>query len=121
MTDMVDVFSDRFKEELKRSGLSMAEFSRRIKVNKSTVSRYSEGSMLPNAPIIVSMCLVFGCTSDYLIGLSSTRVNDQSCDLSASEELFSLYESHLRLLPQNRLDEISSFIQFQIEKNQKNF
>ncbi|WP_393965228.1 helix-turn-helix domain-containing protein [Exiguobacterium sp. S22-S28] len=73
MKDASEIFRDRFEEEMKKSGLNKASIAETIGVSKSTISRYYDGSIGPHATSIAKLSLLFGCSSDYLLGLSEER------------------------------------------------
>jgi len=55
-----------------QAGQSQAELSRRIGVDRSTVSQLlmSEGARLPNAQVVGECAMALGVSSDWLLGLS---------------------------------------------------
>lgn len=110
-----NIFTARFNEELKRSGLTKAEVSREIDVSKSTISRYSDGSILPNADTLANICLLFKCSADYLLGLNQLRNLD-----SIKDDHSNLYLNFdiSNLAPQ-KIEEIKTFIEYQISRTKK--
>ena len=45
--------------------------------NKSSISGYESGKMAPCDSVKIELCNLFGCSMDYLMGLSETRLPDQ--------------------------------------------
>lgn len=122
-------FKDRFEEEVKRSGLSKASIAEKIGVSKSTISRYYDGSIGPNASSIAKLSLLFGCSADYLLGLTSERnstvapLGGKSNGYIEADEnirkLLKLTEEELDSLSRKQIEEIYAFIEFQIERSKK--
>ncbi|WP_214855618.1 helix-turn-helix transcriptional regulator [Exiguobacterium sp. s130] len=122
-------FTDRFEEEVKRSGMSKAAIAEKIGVSKSTISRYADGTMGPNASSIAKLSLLFGCSSDYLLGLTSERNNSSVPSIGESniyyeadeniKKLLKLTEEELESLSRKQIEEIYAFIEFQIERSKK--
>lgn len=121
-------FMNRFEEEVKRSGLSKAAIAEKIGVSKSTITRYSDGSIGPNATSIAKLSLLFGCSTDYLLGLTEERypqvstMNESDVYYQADENIKSmlkLTDEELNSLSRKQIEEIYAFIEFQIERSKK--
>lgn len=56
-----------------RSGLTQNQLAEQLSVSSSTVYRWETGGALPGGDILVKMRKLFGCTTDYLLGLSDER------------------------------------------------
>lgn len=121
-------FMNRFEEEVKRSGLSKAAIAEKIGVSKSTITRYSDGSIGPNATSIAKLSLLFGCSTDYLLGLTEERypqvstMNESDVYYQADENIKSmlkLTDEELKSLSRKQIEEIYAFIEFQIERSKK--
>lgn len=121
-------FMNRFEEEVKRSGLSKAAIAEKIGVSKSTITRYSDGSIGPNATSIAKLSLLFGCSTDYLLGLTEERypqvstMNESDVYYQADENIKSmlkLTDEELQSLSRKQIEEIYAFIEFQIERSKK--
>lgn len=122
-------FTDRFEEEVKRSGLSKAAIADKIGVSKSTITRYSDGSIGPNASSIAKLSLLFGCSADYLLGLTPER-NSSGEPLTKESnvyyetddsirKLLKLTDEELESLSRKQIEEIYAFIEFQVERSKK--
>ena len=60
-------------EEL-QDGISNAAFARKCKLNTQDIQRYRAGDATPNIDKLVRIASAFGVTTDWLLGLSSTKV-----------------------------------------------
>lgn len=129
MKNSSTTFTDRFEEEMKRSGLSKATIADKIGVSKSTITRYADGSMGPNASSIAKLSLLFGCSADYLLGLTSKRNDSADPIMKESDvhyeaddrvrKLLKLTDEELESLSRKQIEEIYAFIEFQIERSKK--
>lgn len=59
--------------ERKRIGITQKDLSKRIGVSIPTVSRWERGEVMPDGSSLVAMSKLFGCSSDYLLGLTDER------------------------------------------------
>lgn len=50
--------------------MKQSELAQLLKLSPSAISNYEQGIREIDAPTICRMCEIFGCTSDYLLGLS---------------------------------------------------
>lgn len=129
MKNSSTTFTDRFEEEMKRSGLSKSTIADKIGVSKSTITRYADGSMGPNASSIAKLSLLFGCSADYLLGLTSKRnssadpiMKESDVHYEADEsirKLLKLTDEELESLSRKQIEEIYAFIEFQVERSKK--
>ncbi|MCL2862343.1 MAG: helix-turn-helix domain-containing protein [Firmicutes bacterium] len=60
----------RIKELREAKGLSQAQLAKEIGLNHRTISQYERGITEPDLKTIEKLCLFFGETSDYLLGLT---------------------------------------------------
>ena len=65
--------SNNIVSERKRIGLRQADLADRLEVSKSTVERWEQGRGLPNADQLIMLHSIFGCSIDYLLGISEER------------------------------------------------
>lgn len=56
-----------------RSGLTQKDLANEVGVSLTTVSRWEQGKGEPNASELVKMRKLFGCSTDYLLGLTDER------------------------------------------------
>lgn len=61
---------NRIRELRLSNGWRQADLADKLHLKKNTISRYETESLGIDAKDIVALCTIFGCTSDYLIGLS---------------------------------------------------
>lgn len=59
--------------ERTRMGLNQKDLAKRIGVSLTTVSRWEQGRGKPNASELIKMRKLFGCSTDYLLGLTDER------------------------------------------------
>ena len=59
--------------ERKRANLDQVQLAKALGVSKSTVSRWERGVLMPYGSELVAMHRLFGCSTDYLLGLSDER------------------------------------------------
>ena len=65
--------AERVTAERERLGMKQAELSREIGVSKQMINAIEKGLRDPSEKILVRMAKIFGCTTDYLLGLSDKR------------------------------------------------
>ena len=53
--------------------MKQEDLAARMSVKRQTVSRYENGLLDLDTATIARICAIFGCTADYLLGLSSRR------------------------------------------------
>lgn len=61
--------------ERKRLGLNQKEFAEKIGVSLTTVSNWETGTTDVGANNLCAMSKLFGCSTDYLLGISDERLN----------------------------------------------
>ena len=64
------LFTQRFNEILKTSGIRQTELAKQCNVTKQTISNYKAGVSFPSIDMLYKLCKVLDCTADYLLGLS---------------------------------------------------
>lgn len=64
---------DRMQAEYKRLGLCQKTFADALYVTKQAVSSWELGRQNPSAPLLIAMAKLFGCSVDYLLGISDER------------------------------------------------
>lgn len=67
--------SEKITAQRKAHGLSQEELADRLGVSRQAVSRWEQGSALPDANNLVQLSRTFGVTTDYL--LHDDYENDQ--------------------------------------------
>lgn len=66
----VVVWMNRLKELRASKGMRQADLSKLLNVQPTTISNYELGVREMDAPTILRLCEIFGCTADYLLGRS---------------------------------------------------
>ena len=64
------MFAERLKKELKQNNISMYRLAKDLNLSKQTVVNWCNGANEPKATQIAEICKYFGCSADYLLGLS---------------------------------------------------
>lgn len=61
---------DRIKELREGTGMSARKFAESIGIKYTTYYGYETGTREPGSDTVTALCNYFGCTADYLLGLS---------------------------------------------------
>lgn len=64
--------------ERKRLGLRQADLAEKLGVSKSTVERWEQNVTPPFGDKLVEMHDLFGCTVDYLLGITDERTSTRA-------------------------------------------
>ena len=64
---------NRIKELRTAAGMKQEDLARRLKVSRQSISNYENSIRQLDLETIEKLCRIFGCTADYLLGLSSRR------------------------------------------------
>lgn len=67
---MQNIFTIRFNEALKNSGMKQTELARRVNVSKQTITDYKSGKALPSIQTLKLLAKNLDCSTDFLLGLS---------------------------------------------------
>lgn len=62
------------KSERIRLGLTAEEAARSIGVSKNTLASWEQNKRSPDGTYLARMAEIFGCTVDYLLGLTDERI-----------------------------------------------
>lgn len=65
----MEIFRKRLKELRLDKKLSQKQLAQLIDTNNSSVCDWECGRTEPNIEMIIKMCVVFGVSSDYLLGI----------------------------------------------------
>ena len=63
---------DKIKMLREKSGMTQAEMSRKLGITRSGVNAWEMGISIPSTQYIVEIALLFGVSTDYLLGLNTT-------------------------------------------------
>lgn len=64
------------RAERARIGLSAQQLADQVGVSPFTVSRWENGQSEPSGKNLVQLCAAFGCSADYLLGLTDSPRGD---------------------------------------------
>lgn len=64
---------DRMKAEYERLGLCQKTFAEAMQVTKQAVNNWELGRNYPTIVMVTEMAKMFGCSVDYLVGLTDER------------------------------------------------
>ena len=60
--------------ERSRRDMSQKQLAEKLGVAESTIRRWEEGVTKPASSMLMAMADIFGCTTDYLLGLTEERL-----------------------------------------------
>jgi len=86
--------ADRIKEL--RGSLTQAQAAEKLGFTQQAWARYESGACEPNAKTIKQLCVVFGTTADWLLGLSGESA-DAKAAVVASSRIAELEAENARL------------------------
>lgn len=70
---MDSVFSDKIKALRQEKGITQSELASKLGITTTALSFFESGSRIPNIEVLKSMAVIFGVSSDYLLGLSEKK------------------------------------------------
>lgn len=71
------MFSERFKSERKKLGLTQQQISNKLGISRSNVANWENGVNEASNDMLLKCSELFGCTVDYLLGKSKYRNFDE--------------------------------------------
>ena len=84
----------RLKELRAEAGLSQKEFAKAIGAAQNTVSQWETGARRLDDQTICKIAIFFGCSADYLLGLSDSKKITSLKELSeAKNSMYSLIDN----------------------------
>lgn len=75
-------FTNNLKTLLENRGISSKEAARRLGISNSTLSRYLNGLRQPDVTYLVKIAIYFDVSTDWLLGLSDSRMTHYPDDLT---------------------------------------
>ena len=66
--------SNTIASERKRMGLTQTDLAEKLKCDRSTISRWEANPNNINGENIIQLSRFFGCSADYILGLTDERV-----------------------------------------------
>lgn len=70
----MNVIGTRIAIARKAAKLNQDQTASAISVHKQTISRWESGKRKPDAAQVAALATLFGCTTDFLLGLSDTLI-----------------------------------------------
>lgn len=67
-------FKDRLKDLRTVHKLTQSELSRRLNINRTSISKYENGVQIPEIDVLKSLAAFFNVSVDYLLGNSNSSV-----------------------------------------------
>lgn len=67
-------FKDRLKDLRTVHKLTQSELSRRLNINRTSISKYENGVQIPEIDVLKSLAAFFNVSVDYLLGNSNSNV-----------------------------------------------
>ncbi len=86
-------FSEKFIKLRKSASLTQEQAAEKLGVSRQAISRWEQGTALPDALNIAGICMVFGVSADYLIGDKEIEVHDPVVQRSGEMSPASLSEN----------------------------
>lgn len=110
------VFAQRIKFLRTHNGLTQEELAEKLHVGRSAIANYEAGKMIPRDHIKLTLCIIFNCSIDYLMGYTSIehpakKIEKELSKLNISENEYSqIIDTWLknRNIPLPRINKSSS-------------
>ena len=77
---MIQGLPEKLQALRAKYGYSQKQVADRIKVSPSVVSGYETGERTPSTEVLLQLANLYKCTTDYLLGLDSTRPTGRLLD-----------------------------------------
>ncbi|MBO5275396.1 MAG: helix-turn-helix transcriptional regulator [Clostridia bacterium] len=92
--------SDKIIKHRKSNGWSQEDFAEKLNVSRQAISRWENGTALPDAQNILQISILFGVSADYLLNDDYESDNDIPAVKTAAEETKTLFlkKKHLHLV-----------------------
>ena len=91
--DLASIVGQRLKELRKaKTDLGQKDVADEIGITKQALSSYESGRHLPDQTILIDLAKYYGCTADYLYGLTE-KMNPSSTDYSKRDSVNRLLHS----------------------------
>ena len=115
---------NRLKELRKVNKMNQTELAEKLGVHQRTVSRYEKEEIILPADMLQKICVLFGCSSDYLLGISDINAKSPTVPGGAGdipEEFKRLQEANELYL---QLDDIGraqadAYLKFLVAQQEK--
>lgn len=103
---------DRLKQLRLESGVSQAEFAKRIGVSQAAVAQWEKGTTTPSSSQLAHVSLVFGVSQDWLSGASESKTQDY--DYAVTIAALALF----RQLPPEAQRAVNDVLEFYLKHGQ---
>ena len=87
---------NRIHEMRKEKNMTQAELADAVHSSRPSVGKWENGDVDLNTETIAKLCAFFGCTADYLLGLSSQRTTQISDEDAALVEAYHAAPENVR-------------------------
>lgn len=74
--DMIHGLGERLHEQRTKLRISQKEAAAAINVSPSIISNYEAGERTPSVENLMALASLYHCTTDYLLGLEKTSINN---------------------------------------------
>ena len=91
------MFGENLKHIRENAGLSQKALADKIFVSQQTVAKWETNKTTPNPETIILITKVFGITSDYLLGISSHKTDEDQTHSNISSSENDFIKSYRRL------------------------
>ncbi len=75
---MKDTTATRLRLERARALMTMGDLAKKIGVAQQTISGWETGRRMPRGEHLKALSLLYGCSTDYLLGLEDTRNHEKA-------------------------------------------
>ncbi len=72
---MIENTAMRIRLERVRAFMTMGDLAQNVDVTYQTVSQWERGTRIPRGEHLIKLSHVFGCSTDYLLGLDNERTH----------------------------------------------
>jgi transcriptional regulator with XRE-family HTH domain len=70
---MIYDFGQRLRELRETKNLSQSQVARRLSLTRASISGYENDLAIPSVEVLYKFALLFGVTTDYLLGLDNRK------------------------------------------------
>ena len=64
--------ADKIKALREQSGMTQSELAKKLGITRSSVNAWEMGISVPSTQYVVELALIFGISTDYLLGVNGT-------------------------------------------------
>lgn len=89
----MEVLGQRIKELRIKKGLTQSQLAKRLWLTTASVSAYEASTRYPSLDILIRLAYIFNVSTDYLLGLKSSKnINISDLSPAQSEIIMKLIE-----------------------------